>query len=88
MEYKYNCEIEGCMNMTEDFLCAFHETEAKNENMQVVVCETCNKIIQINRKKLTDPRYSFVKDCMRCHPYQIDSGMFEDQLPPDVLPLG
>lgn len=82
----YDCEIEGCTNKTEDFLCAYHEIEAKNENMQITICETCNKIIQITRRKPSEARYIFVIDCMRCNPHQIEPGMFEDQAPPDALP--
>lgn len=62
----YDCEIEGCTNKTEDFLCAYHERESKNENMQIVVCYNCNKILKLESRIMKEPRYKFVKDCMKC----------------------
>lgn len=81
---EYSCEIEGCTNKTNNFLCEYHELEAKNENMQIEICEGCNKILSIKRRIPTQPRYIFAIDCMRCNPHQIEPGMFEDQslLPP------
>jgi len=80
----YDCEIENCTNKTEDFLCTFHELEAKNENMQIVICGVCNKIVEIKRRTRSEARYIFVTGCMRCDPHQIEPGMFEDDslLPP------
>lgn len=63
----YDCEIEGCANKTDGYLCEHHTNQAQDESYQVWVCENCNKIIKIVKKKSPKiPRYSMVKDCMRC----------------------
>lgn len=72
---QFDCEIEGCGNKTENFLCTFHETETKNENMQIIICNNCNKILKAERRKPAEARYKFVKDCMRCNSQKIDRGI-------------
>ena len=62
---QYNCEIEGCMEMTDGYLCEHHSTEALKRNMQITICDNCNKIVAI-KEGHDKPRYLFVKDCMRC----------------------
>jgi len=62
---QYNCEIEGCMEMTDGYLCESHSTEALKRNMQITICDACNTIIAIKEGN-DKPRYLFVKDCMRC----------------------
>ena len=65
----YDCEIEGCVTKTDKFLCELHEDQALDENNTIVVCEKCNKILKIKKRKdkKSEPRYEFVTDCMRCH---------------------
>jgi len=65
----YDCEINGCVNKTDGFLCEPHQDQAVKETNIIVVCENCNKILSIKeRKDRLGPRYEFVKDCMRCRP--------------------
>lgn len=66
MSQIYDCEIEGCTNKTDGFLCETHSNQAQNENMQIVVCDKCNKIIAIRRRKRKDKRYFFVRECILC----------------------
>lgn len=73
-ENLYDCEIEGCINKTEGYLCEFHSKQAQDETNQVWVCETCNKIIKIVKRESPEiPRYYMVKDCMRCRQREVPS---------------
>jgi len=70
----WDCEIEGCVNKTDGFLCETHQDKALVQANIIVVCEQCNKITKIKEPKEGDdmqgkrPRYEFVTDCMRCRP--------------------
>jgi len=55
---QYDCEIENCMGKTNEFLCEEHNWQANNENMQVIICEECLKILRMQRRKTKlEPRY-------------------------------
>lgn len=62
----YDCEIEGCANKTDGYLCEFHVREAFRDEKKIVVCEKCDKIIQILDRPNGAPKYDIVKDCMVC----------------------
>jgi len=62
----YDCEIEGCVNKTDGFLCEPHEDQALDESNSIEVCERCNKILKIKKREKDGPRYTFVTNCMWC----------------------
>lgn len=65
----YDCEIEGCVNKTDGYLCEYHAKEILDDNKFIVICNLCNKIMQIKDKEFPEfPRYIIAEDCMRCRP--------------------
>lgn len=85
--YDYDCEIEGCTNKTEGYLCDYHLKEALlDKEVVITICDTCLKILKIEKKPGYDgDRYVIAKDCMRCRPIdQIDP--LEPFDPPTPLP--
>jgi len=76
---KYDCEIEGCVEKTDGFLCENHAEEAQDEDMKLIVCANCLKMLRIEKRNKVKQKYEFVEDCMRCRRIQIDDNFFPNE---------
>ena len=68
---KYDCEIEGCNNKTEEYLCERHAEEIKRNYVRVTFGKNCNKILAVEEVLgviIVKQKYIITKDCMRCRP--------------------
>lgn len=84
---EFDCEIEGCLNKTNGFLCEVHSGEALLEFNKIVICDGCNKIIRIEKRKNKEKRYHFIKECMGCsYRHQIEKETPQGPCPPGEVP--
>ena len=64
---EYDCEIEGCFNKTNYYLCEYHQREASREDVKITYCRRCYKILNIAPRKVgIEASYESVEICIRC----------------------
>ena len=61
------CEIEGCTDTTDNFLCEKHRKLAESKNAKFKICKHCNVIIAVwINNTIEKNRYTFIEECETC----------------------
>ena len=69
----YDCEVEGCFEKTDGYLCKKHAREAEEGN--VVTCGFCGRIKRIEPSMDGKQKIIYEKNCLRCKSrYHIERG--------------
>jgi hypothetical protein len=48
----YKCELPDCNTLTDGALCSKHKKQAESEDYYITVCQKCNSILKITKKKI------------------------------------
>ena len=61
------CEISGCNQSTDTYLCKGHQEKAEMKNAVFKVCNGCNSIVNIEIKIKPKNKHIFVEECELCN---------------------
>ena len=61
------CEINGCNQTTDTFLCIRHQEMAQMKNAVFKICNGCNCIVNIEIKIKPKGKHVFVDKCETCN---------------------
>ena len=61
------CEINGCHESTDTYLCTMHQEKAEMKNAVFKICNGCGCIVNIEIKISPKNKHTFVEKCELCN---------------------